>query len=207
MKRFLAFFCVFAILFCGIFVYAEPQNEITVSAQIIRYGSGEQTADTSSYDRSFGGLNHTQINTLRDSLFHCLNNMDESIDVSEYGFESFETSRFISKNDFLAYVGMRNGTCLPPFRDDIEKNQQYKEFKDKYNICLNKQQERALLAVEGANLLLAVPGSGKTTVLVSRMGHMVINKNIPPESILAITFAKVRFKKLILFAAQSKRKV
>ena len=37
--------------------------------------------------------------------------------------------------------------------------------------------------------MLAVPGSGKTTVLVARLGHMVINKNIPPENILAITYS------------------
>ena len=37
-------------------------------------------------------------------------------------------------------------------------------------------------------MLLAVPGSGKTTVLVERLGHMVINKNITPQSILAITY-------------------
>jgi len=73
---------------------------------------------------------------------------------------------------------------------DIESNEQYCAFKEKYNIKLNKQQERALLAVEGSNLLLAVPGSGKTTVLVNRLGHMVINKGILPENILAITFNK-----------------
>lgn len=86
MKKFLAVFCVFAVLLGGIFVGATPQNEITVTAQIIRYGSEDQDADTSSYDRSFGGLNQTQINTLRDSLFDCLHNMNESIDVEEYGF-------------------------------------------------------------------------------------------------------------------------
>ena len=47
-----------------------------------------------------------------------------------------------------------------------------------------------MLAVEGANLLLAVPGSGKTTVLINRIGHMVINKGIQPESILAITYTR-----------------
>lgn len=112
------------------------------------------------------------------------------IDVSENGFECFRTTNFLSKNDFLNYVGMKNGECLPPCRDDIENNQQYLEFKEKYHINLNKQQERALLAVEGSNLLLAVPGSGKTTVLVNRLGHMVINKNISPSRILAITYNK-----------------
>ena len=110
------------------------------------------------------------------------------IDVSPDGFECFKTSKFIGKNDFLTYVGLKNGQCLPPYREDIENNERYCAFKEKYHINLNKQQERALLAVEGANLLLAVPGSGKTTVLVNRLGHMVLNKNIPPRNILAITY-------------------
>ena len=109
-------------------------------------------------------------------------------DVSANGFECFYTSKFIDKDDFLTYVGLKDGHCLPPCREDIENNEQYCAFKDRYNICLNKQQERALLAVEGSNLLLAVPGSGKTTVLVERLGHMVLNKNISPENILAITY-------------------
>ena len=108
--------------------------------------------------------------------------------VSQDGFEQFSTSQFISKDDFLNYVGLKNGVCLPPCRDDLDQNQQYQLFKKRYNINLNKQQERALQAVEGSNLLLAVPGSGKTTVLVARLGHMVINKGISPENILAITY-------------------
>ena len=111
-------------------------------------------------------------------------------DVSQDGFEQFSTSQFISKDDFLNYVGLENGVCLPPCRDDLDQNQQYQLFKKKYNINLNKQQERALQAVEGSNLLLAVPGSGKTTVLVARLGHMVINKDISPENILALTYNK-----------------
>lgn len=110
-------------------------------------------------------------------------------DVSQLGFEQFRSTKLISKDDFLDYVGLRNGVCLPPCRDDLEQNQQYQLFKEKYRINLNKQQERALQAVEGSNLLLAVPGSGKTTVLVARLGHMVINKNIPSENILAITYS------------------
>jgi superfamily I DNA/RNA helicase len=112
------------------------------------------------------------------------------MEVSEYGFECFYTTELMSRNDFLAYVGLKNGGCLPPCREDMEENQHFCEFKDKYHISLNKQQERALLAVEGSNLLLAVPGSGKTTVLVARLGHMVINKHIAPENILAITYGK-----------------
>ena len=41
------------------------------------------------------------------------------------------------------------------------------------NITLSPQQLTAVQAVEGPVLLLAVPGSGKTTVLVTRLGYMV----------------------------------
>ncbi len=122
---------------------------------------------------------------LKADLDACIVRVTE---VSEDGFECFYTTKFISKNDFLTYVGLKNGQCLPPCREDVENNEQYCEFKEKYHINLNKQQERALLAVEGSNLLLAVPGSGKTTVLVERLGHMVLNKNISPINILAITY-------------------
>ena len=136
--------------------------------------------------------NHNIRNGHIDLFFQLKNDSDNCIvrvtDVSEFGFETFYTTDFYSKEEFLTYVGLMDGACLPHCAEDISKNQQYKEFLNQYDITLNKQQERALLAVEGANLLLAVPGSGKTTVLVSRLGHMVINKNIPPESILAITF-------------------
>lgn len=124
------------------------------------------------------------------------NSIVKVVEVSINGFESFYSTTAMSKSTFLNYVGLKNGSCLPPSNDDVEKNEQYKAFKEKYNIVLNKQQERAMLAVEGANLLLAVPGSGKTTVLINRLGHMVLNKNIPPENILAITFTNVAVKEM-----------
>lgn len=37
-------------------------------------------------------------------------------------------------------------------------------------------------------LLLAVPGSGKTTVLVSRVGYLCLARGIPPEQILTMTY-------------------
>lgn len=64
----------------------------------------------------------------------------------------------------------------------------YSEFKTKYAISLNPQQEAAVQAVNGPVLLLAVPGSGKTTTLVTRLGYMVLCRNIPPEQILTMTY-------------------
>lgn len=110
-------------------------------------------------------------------------------DVSPQGFEHFTSSNLMSKDEFLSYLGMTDGCCPAPICDE-EQNEAYIAFKEKYGINLNKQQERALLAVEGAVLLLAVPGSGKTTVLVDRLGYMTHVKHIPPEQILAVTFGK-----------------
>ena len=64
----------------------------------------------------------------------------------------------------------------------------FTDFTEKYNIQLNEQQLRAVRAVDGPVLLLAVPGSGKTTVLVSRLGYMIYCLGIRPESILTVTY-------------------
>ena len=64
----------------------------------------------------------------------------------------------------------------------------YYEFRKKYNICLNQQQEKAVVRTKGQTLLLAVPGSGKTTVIVARIGYMLLCNNIPSEHILTMTY-------------------
>ena len=64
----------------------------------------------------------------------------------------------------------------------------YSEFKSQYHARLNPQQEAAVRQTDGPVLLLAVPGSGKTTVLVTRLGHMIYCKNIRPENILTVTY-------------------
>ena len=63
------------------------------------------------------------------------------------------------------------------------------EFINKYNLNLNEQQKEAVENINGKILLLAVPGSGKTTVIVSRIGYMIYCKNILPENILTLTYS------------------
>ena len=63
----------------------------------------------------------------------------------------------------------------------------FEEFKNTYGLRLNGQQAEAVQATEGYVLLLAVPGSGKTTVLVSRLGYMLA-QGTAPESILTMTY-------------------
>lgn len=64
----------------------------------------------------------------------------------------------------------------------------FEEFKHKFNITLNPQQEQAVQRVNGNTLLLAVPGSGKTTVIVTRLGYMVYCLGIDPADILTMTY-------------------
>ncbi len=53
---------------------------------------------------------------------------------------------------------------------------------------MNEQQETAVKKVQGPVLLLAVPGSGKTTVLVTRLGYLIYCCGVRPEEILTMTY-------------------
>jgi DNA helicase-2/ATP-dependent DNA helicase PcrA len=57
-------------------------------------------------------------------------------------------------------------------------------------IALSPQQLEAAARTEGQTLLLAVPGSGKTTVIICRLAYMIEKLAIAPESILTLTFSR-----------------
>lgn len=64
----------------------------------------------------------------------------------------------------------------------------YEEFCKQFDISLNEQQAQVVQHTEGAVLLLAVPGSGKTTALVARLGYMLYCAGVIPENILTMTY-------------------
>lgn len=57
-------------------------------------------------------------------------------------------------------------------------------------VSLNKVQKQAVLHTEGPLLLLASPGSGKTTTTIMRIGYLIEEKGVTPSRIKAVTFSR-----------------
>ncbi|MCZ2257707.1 ATP-dependent helicase [Sporosarcina sp. G11-34] len=69
-------------------------------------------------------------------------------------------------------------------------NDFFERKKIEFGIDLNDVQKKAVLKTEGPLLLLACPGSGKTTTMIMRIGYLIEEKQVHPRRIKAITFSR-----------------
>ena len=72
----------------------------------------------------------------------------------------------------------------------------FAQWRARCAVDLSPEQEAAVRAVDGPVLLLAVPGSGKTTVLLHRLSYLVTACGVPPEQILTVTYTVAATREL-----------
>ena len=84
------------------------------------------------------------------------------------------------------------------------------KFTEEYK-KLNSQQRKAVDTIEGPVMVIAGPGTGKTQILASRIGKILLETDAQPENILCLTYTDAGVvamrKRLLLFIGPDAYKV
>jgi len=72
--------------------------------------------------------------------------------------------------------------AMSAYRDNLSK-----KFREEY-AKLNKQQQKAVDAIEGPVMVIAGPGTGKTQILAARIGRILLDTDSDPANILCLTY-------------------
>ena len=92
----------------------------------------------------------------------------------------------------------------------FNKERLEKKFSEEYQ-KLNEKQQLAVDTIEGPVMVIAGPGTGKTQILASRIGKILLETDAQPENILCLTYtdagAMAMRKRLLLFIGPDAYKV
>ena len=69
----------------------------------------------------------------------------------------------------------------------FNKDRLERKFREEYE-KLNEQQQLAVNSIEGPVMVIAGPGTGKTQILASRIGKILLETDASPENILCLTY-------------------
>jgi DNA helicase-2/ATP-dependent DNA helicase PcrA len=69
----------------------------------------------------------------------------------------------------------------------VNKERLEKKFREEF-ARLNEQQKLAVNTIEGPVLVIAGPGTGKTQILASRIGKILLDTDVSPDNILCLTY-------------------
>ena len=80
-----------------------------------------------------------------------------------------------------------NNTTPQPKQDQPAAPRDNRAFLQAYD-KLNPEQKKAVDAIEGPVLVAAGPGTGKTQILATRVGKILLEQDVSPHNILCLTF-------------------
>jgi DNA helicase-2/ATP-dependent DNA helicase PcrA len=142
-------------------------GKFALSAQAIKVIQEVHEGDTAEYNRRIAGEILVAVNE-KVYDYSVDSSAVEAINAEKELFKAYSLETKFSEAE-ESFINLINKEC---------------------NISFTEKQKGAVLHKEGPALVLAVPGAGKTTVLLARTANLIVNHGINPANILSITFSK-----------------
>lgn len=189
-------------------LYTEWYGENGAEAQkkcIRKYNQKTGFLSTNNLNDAIEFLRSNQIRCVKGYDFNEGTNMTFEELVQKDAFLS-EKIQSIQPVSTATHQEERNHTTRPPVTvqksdtshvKSTDVSQQVDQFCKKYNFThLSTEQRLAVQAIKGKYLLFAVPGSGKTTVMMARVGYMIHACGIRASQLMTMTFTKASAKEM-----------